>query len=93
MRRGFVRRAVCAAMPSLCLLLAACAGTVPGVSRAVPWTLVVITAARGQGIHIDRMPVASLAACSAIEQIVSTMRTAGIDRTTTARCEPGDAAI
>lgn len=92
MRRDFVRRAHSAATVPLCLVLAACAGA-PVASRPAPWTLVIVTAARGQGIHIDRMPVASREACAAIEQVVATMRTAGIDRLTTARCESGDAAI
>ncbi len=93
MRRDFVRRALCAATLPLCLLLAACAGPAPVAGRPAPWTLVVVTAARGQGIHIDRVPVASPEACAAIEQVVTTMRAAGVDRLTTARCEPGDAAI
>lgn len=93
MRRDFMRRAAYAATVPFCLLLAACAGTVPVDDSSAPWTLVIVTAARGRGIQIDRMPVDSLEACAAIEQVVAAMRAAGVDRLTTARCEAGDAAI
>ncbi len=93
MRRDLARRAACAAAAFLCLLPAACAAPVAAVGKPAAWTLVVVTAARGQGIRIDRIPVASAEACSAIEQVVTTMRDAGVDRTTTARCEPRNAAI
>jgi hypothetical protein len=99
-----LRRGIAIVMPAAALaavlLAAACAAPVDtGTMRraAAPdadgWVLVIVTARARHGVRIDRMTVASREACSAIEQVVTTMRAAGVDRTTTARCEPGDAAI